>query len=93
VRSLEREIGSIAASGPPEGGGDGEGDRDRDPARLGRLSRASPVHREPRWSGRFRVGIANGLAWTEVGGDIMTIEVTIVPGKGKPAPDRKAGAT
>jgi ATP-dependent Lon protease len=31
---------------------------------------------------RNRLGIANGLAWTEVGGDVMTIEVTTVPGKG-----------
>ena len=29
-----------------------------------------------------RVGIADGLAWTEVGGDLLTIEVSIVPGKG-----------
>jgi len=29
-----------------------------------------------------RLGIANGLAWTETGGDVMTIEVTTVPGKG-----------
>ena len=29
-----------------------------------------------------RIGIANGLAWTEVGGDVLTIEVSILPGKG-----------
>jgi len=29
-----------------------------------------------------RVGIANGLAWTEAGGDVLTIEVSILPGKG-----------
>ena len=29
-----------------------------------------------------RVGIATGLAWTESGGDIMTFEVSILPGKG-----------
>jgi ATP-dependent Lon protease len=28
------------------------------------------------------VGVATGLAWTEVGGDIMAIEVTLMPGKG-----------
>ncbi len=30
-----------------------------------------------------RVGQVNGLAWTEVGGDLLTIEAAIVPGKGK----------
>jgi ATP-dependent Lon protease len=29
-----------------------------------------------------RVGLANGLAWTEVGGDVLAIEVSILPGKG-----------
>ena len=30
-----------------------------------------------------KVGVTNGLAWTEVGGEILTIESVIVPGKGK----------
>lgn len=29
------------------------------------------------------VGVATGLAWTEVGGDILSIEVTVMKGKGK----------
>jgi ATP-dependent Lon protease len=29
------------------------------------------------------VGVATGLAWTEVGGDILNIEVTVMKGKGK----------
>jgi ATP-dependent Lon protease len=29
------------------------------------------------------VGMTNGLAWTEVGGDLLQIEVSVVPGKGK----------
>jgi ATP-dependent Lon protease len=32
---------------------------------------------------RDRVGVATGLAWTAAGGDLMLIEVTAVPGKGK----------
>ncbi|HEY3216884.1 MAG TPA: endopeptidase La [Candidatus Eisenbacteria bacterium] len=30
-----------------------------------------------------RVGVANGLAWTDVGGEVLTIEVSILPGKGE----------
>ncbi|MEQ1664651.1 MAG: S16 family serine protease, partial [Bdellovibrionales bacterium] len=29
------------------------------------------------------VGLTNGLAWTEVGGDLLVVEVSTVPGKGK----------
>ncbi len=29
------------------------------------------------------VGLCNGLAWTEVGGDLLVAEVSILPGKGK----------
>lgn len=30
-----------------------------------------------------RIGLVTGLAWTEVGGDLLTIEATVMPGKGK----------
>jgi ATP-dependent Lon protease len=32
---------------------------------------------------KSRVGVANGLAWTETGGDLLTIEVTVLPGRGE----------
>jgi ATP-dependent Lon protease len=31
-----------------------------------------------------QVGQVTGLAWTEVGGELLTIEATAIPGKGKP---------
>lgn len=30
-----------------------------------------------------RIGLATGLAWTEVGGELLTIETTVLPGQGK----------
>jgi ATP-dependent Lon protease len=33
--------------------------------------------------GSNEIGLTNGLAWTEVGGDLLVVEVSSVPGKGK----------
>src|SRR6516165_8144801 len=30
-----------------------------------------------------QIGVATGLAWTELGGELLNVEVTIVPGRGK----------
>ncbi len=30
-----------------------------------------------------QIGLTNGLAWTQVGGDLLVIEVSVVPGRGK----------
>ena len=38
-----------------------------------------------------RVGVANGLAWTSVGGELLTIEVNLVPGTGKVTVTGKLG--
>jgi ATP-dependent Lon protease len=32
---------------------------------------------------RNEVGVVTGLAWTQVGGDLLSIEATVLPGKGK----------
>jgi ATP-dependent Lon protease len=37
------------------------------------------------------VGVATGLAWTEVGGELLSIEVNILPGNGKLLPTGKLG--
>ena len=41
--------------------------------------------------GKDQVGQVTGLAWTEVGGELLTIEAAIVPGKGKFSQTGKLG--
>ncbi len=40
-------------------------------------------HKHGKIEGSNEIGLTNGLAWTEVGGDILAVEVSVVPGKGK----------
>ena len=41
-----------------------------------------PRYRATQQEERHEIGLATGLAWTEVGGEILPIEVTLMPGKG-----------
>jgi ATP-dependent Lon protease len=41
-----------------------------------------PRYRSSQQEERDEIGMATGLAWTEVGGEILPIEVTLMPGKG-----------
>src|SRR5579871_6722006 len=82
VRSLERQIGQIlrnAAVRIAEGGAG--------PIRIGRDDVASILGApkfESETAMRLSVpGVATGLAWPPVGGDMLFIEVTRVPGSGK----------
>ena len=85
VRSLEREIATVCrkiakdwlAAGRPTGM-TFEVVPDRLEAWLG-VER----YREARREKEDEIGLANGLAVTAFGGDLLTAEVTIVPGKGK----------
>jgi ATP-dependent Lon protease len=51
------------------------------PARLADLL-GPPRYKPDEGHGEPLVGVANGLAWTEVGGVLLTIEVITMPGKG-----------
>ena len=45
-----------------------------------------PKFRHGEIDGEDRVGVVTGLAWTSVGGDILTIEAVKMPGKGRMTP-------
>ncbi|MCO5072447.1 MAG: endopeptidase La [Rhizobiaceae bacterium] len=42
-----------------------------------------PRYRHGQIDGEDQVGVVTGLAWTEVGGELLTIEGVMMPGKGK----------
>jgi ATP-dependent Lon protease len=83
VRSLEREIANICRKVvkqillKP-----GKGKISVTPARLEKLLGVQRF-RFGRAEELDRIGQVTGLAWTEVGGDLLTIEAAVVPGKGK----------
>jgi ATP-dependent Lon protease len=83
VRQLEREIGSVCrkvARTIAEGGRNGKvsinGERVRE--LLGRPRFHAEARRRT-----SEPGVATGLAWTPVGGDVLFIEATAMPGKGE----------
>ncbi|HSD82009.1 MAG TPA: endopeptidase La [Solirubrobacteraceae bacterium] len=88
VRQLEREIGTVCRKVAREiaerDGGPGDG-------RVKRTTISEQRAREALGKRRFfaearrrtrEPGVATGLAWTPVGGDVLFIEATAMPGKG-----------
>jgi ATP-dependent Lon protease len=81
VRSLEREIGKALRRAAVQVA---EGSSSKVTITAGDLT---AVLGQPRFEGEIAMrtsvpGVATGLAWTPVGGDILFIEATRVPGKG-----------
>jgi ATP-dependent Lon protease len=84
VRNLEREIGAVCRKVARQVA---EGTAPR------RVSVSAPKVRELLGKPRFRSeaikrrtrepGVATGLAWTPVGGDVLFVEATAMPGSGK----------
>jgi ATP-dependent Lon protease len=82
VRNLEREIAGLCRKvAKRKAAGDLKGRVTVTDRNLFRF--LGPVRfLESEVERKSRVGVANGLAWTETGGDLLTIEVSILPGKG-----------
>jgi len=86
VRELERRISGVArklARGVAEGVRQPESISTVDSKELRELLGPPPYTPEPREEGMGRAGIANGLAWTSAGGEILDVEVAVIPGSGK----------
>ncbi len=84
VRGLERELASIARKVAREKVAQGERFK---PVRLSpklvRKYLGVHRHRFGRTEEENRIGVTTGLAYTEVGGELLQTEVSVMPGKGK----------
>jgi len=82
VRNLEREINKIMRKIAKKIASGKKGKFAVAPKQLDDYlgpARFLPVMKEK----RDEVGLATGLAWTQSGGDVLFIEVSVVPGKGR----------
>jgi ATP-dependent Lon protease len=84
VRNLEREIASICRKlARKKVAGELDGVVELDAARVVELLGVPRYHLP---SGKLRSpepGVATGLAWTETGGELLTIEATLMSGRGR----------
>lgn len=85
VRNLEREIARLVRKAV----------RDIEMTETGKVEVTEdnlddysgvPKYRYGEIDGKNQIGVVTGLAWTSVGGDILTIEAVKMPGKGKMTP-------
>ncbi len=84
VRSLEREIANIFRKIARQVvKAEQEGKKFQVGAPQIRKYLGVPRYRFGVREEEHRIGLVNGLAWTEAGGELLTVEVTIVPGQGK----------
>jgi ATP-dependent Lon protease len=83
VRNLEREIASICRKVVVEVVKSNRKARVQISGKnLGKYL-GPPRFRFGKVEGEQKVGVATGLAWTELGGELLATEVTVMPGKGK----------
>jgi ATP-dependent Lon protease len=84
VRNLEREIASICRKSAMQI----VEEKDRDKAvhiskqSLGKMLGVQKFSYGER-EAEAQVGVCNGLAWTQLGGEMLLVEVVLMPGKGK----------
>ena len=83
VRNLQREIASICRKVARTIVADGANGKVRITANSVEKFLGVKKFRFGQTEGRDRIGLAVGLAWTEVGGELLNIEATVMPGTGK----------
>jgi len=82
VRSLERQINAVLRKIAKDMALSGKKKKYRITKSLVKKLLGAPLYL-PEKEKKDEIGIVNGLAWTEVGGEILKIEATRMPGKGQ----------
>ena len=83
VRSLEREINSLCRKAVKELMTTKSKKKIKVTPEVVNQYLGVPKYRHGEAEREDQVGVVTGLAWTEVGGEILTIEALMMPGKGK----------
>src|SRR3989475_10125994 len=83
VRNLEREIASVCRKGAVEVVKKDRVARIRVTAKSLNTYLAPPRYRFGKAEAEHKIGVATGLAWTDLGGELLATEVQVMPGKGK----------
>ncbi|ACG74645.1 ATP-dependent protease La [Anaeromyxobacter sp. K] len=85
VRSLEREIGAICRKIAKDvlKTGQVDGKTYVVTERMVQKYLGPPRYRYGTAEEQDQVGLTTGLAWTELGGELLTVEAQVMPGKGK----------
>ncbi len=82
VRGLEKKIGSLVRGVATKIAMDEPYEPALDTEDIERILGA-PIFDKDAYEGNEVAGVVTGLAWTQVGGDILFIEASLSPGKGK----------
>ena len=83
VRNLERELSTL----DPQGGEGTDDSSEKKSVQASATNLAEylgvPKYRYGEVEDKDLIGVVTGLAWTDVGGELLTIEAAIMPGKGR----------
>jgi ATP-dependent Lon protease len=91
VRNLEREIASICRKVAKEIATNGAGRKVKITSKSMPKYLGVPKFRHGEAEGKDEIGLCIGLAWTEVGGELLSIESSLMKGTGKMVMTGKLG--
>ncbi len=91
VRNLEREISSICRKVARDILRSDKGKISRITSKTVQKLLGPPPFKHSQIEGKDKIGLVNGLAWTQVGGELLAVETLVMPGKGKQIVTGKLG--